>query len=118
MDYQSKLLDKQYLEARLGNIGYLKREEFYIVINESDRALSKTIYIEFWRKDGEKNIKLKTIRISDHSQPGCPHIQFLIKPYDVLTKRKKEQFIKMVKNTLNTMEKKMLFWKLNQIGEK
>ena len=66
MDKQSKFLSKEYLETRLRDFSAIKKHELYFQIHESDRVLSKTLYIEFWAKDGDKNFKQQTIRISDH----------------------------------------------------
>lgn len=116
METQSRLLNKDYLETRLRDIGAIRRKELTFQIHESDRALSKTLYIEFWEKDGEKNIKLKTIRVSDHLQEeNCPHIQFIVKPYDFLTKKKKQQFIKTVERAIRSAQRRSLNYKLNNL---
>lgn len=118
METQARLLNKEYLETRLRDFNAIRRKELVFEIHESDRVLSKTLYVEFWEKNGDKNIKLKTIRISDHSIDNCPHIQFIIKPYDFLTKKKKQQFIKCVENTIKSAKRRSLNYKLNNlIGE-
>ena len=117
METQAKLLNKDYLETRLRDLSVIRKKEFSFKIHESDRALSRTLYIEFWKKEGENYYKQQTIRISDHSQNDCPHIQFIVKPYDFLAKKKKQQFLRTIENTIKASERKSLYRKLNQIGE-
>ena len=117
MDTQAKLLDKNYLETRLRDLSVIRKKEFVFKIKESDRVLSKTLYIEFWQKDGESYFKQYTIRVSDHFQENCPHVQFIVKPYDFLTKQKKQQFLRTIENTIKAMQRKSLYRKLNRIGE-
>ena len=114
MDRQSKFLDKEYLETRLRDFSAIKKHELYFQIHESDRVLSKTLYIEFWVKDGGKNFKQRTIRISDHSI-DCPHTQFIIDPYACLTKKKKQQFIRLVESAIKVSKKKNLYRKLENL---
>ena len=117
MDKQSKFFNKEYLETRLRDFSAIKKHELYFQIHESDRVLSKTLYIEFWKKERGNYYKQQTIRISDHLQNDCPHIQFIVKPYDFLTKKKKQQFLRTIENTIKASERKSLYRKLNQIGE-
>lgn len=117
MDTQAKFLNKDYLETRLRDLSVIRKKELSFQIHESDRALSRTLYIEFWKKEGENFYKQQTIRISDHLQNDCPHIQFIVKPYDFLTKKKKQQFLRTIENTIKASERKSLYRKLNQIGE-
>ena len=115
MDKQSKFFSKEYLETRLRDFSAIKKHELYFQIHGSDRALSKTLYVEFWVKDGDKNFKLQTIRISDHII-DCPHTQFIIAPYACLTKKKKQQFIRLVENAIKLSKRKSLYHKLENLG--
>lgn len=47
METQSRLLNKDYLETRLRDIGAIRRKEFHFEIHESDRALSNGFGSEF-----------------------------------------------------------------------
>lgn len=118
MDTQAKFLNKEYLETRLRDLTPIRRKEFSFKIHESDRALSKTLYVEFWTKDGENYYKQQTIRISDHWQDDCPHIQFIVKPYEFLTKQKKQQFLRMIENTIKKGQRRNLYFKLKNLEEK
>ena len=117
MDRQSKFLSKEYLETRLRDFSAIKKHELYFQIYESNRVLSKTLYIEFGVKDGNKNFGQQTIRISDHII-DCPHTQFIIDPYAYLTKKKKQQFIRLVESAIKLAKRKSLYHKLENLTKK
>jgi GTP-dependent phosphoenolpyruvate carboxykinase len=97
METQIKFLNKQYLETRLREIREIKRKEIKFEIEESDRAFSKTLYVNFFCLGiDNKWFKNHTLRISDHSFADCPHTQFIIEPNEYMTKKKKQQFIKSI----------------------
>lgn len=101
METQVKFLNKQYLETRIMEIREIKRKEILFEIKESDRSFSKSLYIEFYcYGENEKWFKQKTLRISDHEIPNCPHTQFIIEPNSTLTKKKKQQFMKTLIGTI------------------
>ena len=97
METQSKFLNKQYLETRLWETREIKRKEIKFEIEESDRAFSKTLYVNFFCLGlDNKWFKNHTLRISDHSFADCPHTQFIIEPNEYMTKKKKQQFMKAI----------------------
>ena len=97
MDRQTKLLNKQYLETRLRELKEIRRKEITFDIEESDRAFSKSLYINFYIEgENGKVYKVSTLRISDHLSSKCPHTQFIIEPNNDLGKKKKTQFMKAV----------------------
>ena len=102
MDKQSKFFNKEYLETRLRDFSAIKKHELYFQIHESDRVLSKTLYVEFWVKDGDQN---------------CPHTQFIIEPYACLTKKKKQQFVRLVESAIKLSKRKSLYHKLENLGQ-
>lgn len=118
MEKQIKLLNKQYLETKLREIKEIKRKEVFWDIEESDRAFSKSIYINFYieNTNGSK-WKNHTLRISDHSLIDCPHSQFIIEPNDFLTKKKKSQFAKVLENAIKKAQTKHLFKSLEKISK-
>jgi hypothetical protein len=59
METQAKLLNKDYLETRLRDLSVIRKKEFSFKIHESDRALSRTLYIEFWKNEALKLLKSK-----------------------------------------------------------
>ena len=117
MERQSKLLNIEYFETRLRDFNEIKKKELTYKIHESDRALSKSVYIEFWKGDGNFSYKQVTVRISDHPLENCPHIQLLIKPYEFLNKKKKQQFVKTLEMAIKIANKKSLFRKLDKISD-
>ena len=118
MEKQIKLLNKPYLETRLREIKEIKRKEVFWDIEESDRAFSKSIYINFYI-ESTNGLKWKnhTLRISDHSLTDCPHSQFIIEPNDFLTKKKKIQFIRAIENAIKKAQTKHLFKSLETISK-
>lgn len=117
METQIKFLNKQYLETRIKELKEVKNGQIRFEIKESDRAFSRTLYIEFYCY-GDTNwwFKQKTLRISDHSVPNCPHTQFVIEPNACLTKKKKQQFMKMLENTIKRSKRRHLGILLNKIS--
>ena len=116
MDKQSKFFNKEYLETRLRDFSAIKKHDLFFQIHESDRVLLKTLYVEFWVKDGDKNFKQQTIRISDHII-NCPHTQFIIDTYACLTKKKKQQFVRLVESAIKLAKRKSLYHKLEILGQ-
>lgn len=114
METQAKFLSKEYLGTRLREFSAIKNHDLFFRIHESDRVLSKTLYVEFWAKDGDKNFKQQTIRISDHII-DCPHSQFIIDPYACLTKKKKQQFVRLVESAIKLSNRKSLYHKLENL---
>lgn len=121
MDKQIKLLNKQYLETRIKELKEVKRNEIRFEIRESDRAFSRSLYIEFYcLGESGKWFKQKTIRISDHSITDCPHTQFIIEPNSVLSKGKKKQFLRTLEWAVKrskTRQFKILLDKISTQGE-
>ena len=104
MDKQSRLLDIDYLTIRIQELKPIRRKELQYKIEKSNRIYSQTKYIIFY----DKEYKAHTLRISDHQQPNCVHSEFIIKPNEDLTKKKKEQFMKALElATKKALEKTM-----------
>ena len=86
MDKQSRLLDIDYLTIRIQELKPIRRKELQFKIQNSNRIYSQSKYIIFYNNE----YKAHTLRISDHQQPNCVHSEFIIKPTEDLTKRKKK----------------------------
>lgn len=114
MDKQSKFLDKNYLETRINGFEAIKKHELKYFIHESDRVMSKSLYIDFWAEDGDKNYKQSTIRISDHSI-DCHYTQFIIEPYEEMTRKKKQQFVRLVESAIKKANGRSLRHKLEKL---
>ena len=101
MDTQSKLLNKQYLETRIRELKEIRTKELDFTIEESDRAFSKSLYINFWCKGkGIEHFKISTLRVSDHEQETCPFVQFIVYPNNILTKKKKAELMRLLQETI------------------
>ena len=118
MEKQIKLLDKQYLETRLREIKDIKAKEVTFDFENSDRPYSKTLYIQFYikAKDGI-DYKVHTLRISDHSQKGCVHTQFLIDPNDFLSKKKKALFMRTIEGCIKKGQKRFFYMEMEKISK-
>lgn len=94
MDKQSKFLDKDYLTTRLRDFTAIKKKLVWFDITDSDRTFSKSIYINLYTNADKGSFH--SIRISDHPHEVIGQTQFLIEPNEDMTKKKKEQFIRVV----------------------
>lgn len=118
METQSKFLDKQYLETRLGEFKEIKRKEIVCEVYESNRVLSNSMYISFYvRGSNGGNFKQQTLRISDHPLKDNNHPQFIIDPRAIMTKKKKKQFVSMIESCIKKANTKQFYKELNKIGE-
>lgn len=117
METQSKFLNKQYLETRLWEIREIKRKEITFEIEESDRAFSKSLYVNLYCPSGSgKWFKNHTLRISDHSFEDCPHTQFIIEPSAFLTKKKKQQFVRALETAVRKAKTKHFYKEMENIS--
>ena len=119
METQTKFLNKQYLETRIMEIKEIKRKEIDFKIEESDRAFSKTLYINFYCPSGNgKWFKNHTLRISDHSFEDCPHTQFIIEPNAFLTKKKKQQFVRALETAVRKAKTRHFYKEIESVSKK
>lgn len=117
MDRQTKFFNKQYLETRLRELRKIKKKEIFFNIEESDRAFSKSLYINFYiPSSNEKKFKSHTLRISDHALENCVHSQFIVEPNDYLTKKKKAQFTRILELAVKRAKIKQVYKELNKIS--
>lgn len=101
MDTQSKLLNKQYLETRIRELKEIRTKELEFTIEESDRAFSRSLYINFWCKGkGIEHFKISTLRVSDHEQEDCPFTQLIVYPNNILNKKKKAELMRLLQETI------------------
>ena len=117
METQSKFLNKQYLETRLREIREIKLKEITFDIEESDRAFSKSLYVNLYCPSGNgKWFKNHTLRISDHSFKDCLHTQFIIEPSAFLTKKKKQQFVRALETSVRKAKTKHFYKEMKNIS--
>ena len=98
MDKQDKFFDKNYLATRLRAFPAIKNKSVWFKIGDSNRTFSKTIYVYLFTSEDLRSEY--AIRISDHPHEQAGQIQFLINPDDFLTKRKKQEFIRIVEHAI------------------
>lgn len=110
VDYEEKFLSREYLETRLRDFKEIRQKQVTFEIVKSNRENSKSLYIEFYI-DG---IKGHTLRVSDHIVNTC-HTQFIAKPFTVLTKKKKAQFVALVESSIRKAKADTLKVKLRRI---
>lgn len=115
MDKQSRLLDIDYLNIRIQELKPIRRKELLYRIEKSNRIYSNTKYVIFYTTDD--GYKAHTLRISDHKQPLCVHSEFLVKPNDDLTKKKKEQFMKALDLASKKALEKTMYKGLKEISQ-
>lgn len=101
MDYESKFLDKNYLATRLRDFKDIKNGNVTFDIYESDRAESASLYVRFFVNGFNRH----TLRVSDHTCT-TPHTQFIVCQTDILSKKKKEQFVKLVESSIRKAKSK------------
>ena len=117
MELQSKFLNKEYLDIRIKEFDEIKNKEFEYIIKESNRVLSKSLYVEFCLNNNGFRFKVATMRISDHRFEKCIHTQFIIDPFENLTKSKRKSFVRIVNNLFKKGRQKMLDVKLYNISK-
>lgn len=116
MDTQSKLLNKQYLETRIRELKEIKTKELEFTIEESDRAFSRSLYINFWCKGkGIEHFKISTLRVSDHEQEDCPFTQLIVYPNNTLTKKKKAELMRLLQETIRKGKTKFVKKTINML---
>lgn len=118
METQSKFLNKQYLETRIGEFREIKKKEVFFKIEESNRVLSKSLYVCFYIQSSNGFcFKNSTLRISDHQLAECPHTQFIIEPNNTMTKKKKAQFMGAVEMAIRKAKTRNFYKELNKISK-
>lgn len=103
MDRQEKLLDIEYIETRLRDFLQIKTNRLNYTIKKSNREKSKSVYISFWFVMLDNKISRQNqLRISDHPTKNPNLLDFVVNPDEILTKKKKKQF-------MNFLEKGILY---------
>lgn len=115
MDKQSKFFDKNYLTTRLRDFPAIKNKSVWFEIGDSNRAFSKTIYIYLYTS---KELKAEhAVRISDHPHEQAGQTQFLINPDEFLTKKKKQEFIRIVEHVIKRAKQNTTRYYLKKVSK-
>lgn len=115
MDKQDKFFDKNYLATRLRDFPAIKNKSVWFKIGDSNRAFSKTIYVYLFTSEDLRSEY--AIRISDHPHEQAGQVQFLISPDDFLTKRKKQEFIRIVEHAIKRAKQNTTRFYLKKISK-
>lgn len=119
MDKQIKLLNKQYLTTKLQEVKEIKRKDLTFDFEDSDRSFSKSLYINFYDRSGDgRDVKVHTLRISDHLIPNCPHTQFIISPNDYLSKKQKAKLIRTVEGCMRRGKDRFFYKEMQKLTKK
>lgn len=110
IETEAKLLDINYIETRLRDIKEIRNKEIFYNIEKSNRPDSKSIYVYF-----HYDIYTTHMRISDHSIQ-TPVVQFIVNPFNVLNKKKKELFMRTLLNSVKCLKHKALDKKLKNLS--
>lgn len=109
METQIKLLNKAYVESQVRELKEIKKKELKFDVTESDRAFSRTLYVNFyWQGLDSKWLKGCSLRISNHSIPDCVHAEFIIDTDGFLSKKVKEKFKRALEQVVRNTKWKML----------
>lgn len=114
MEKQNKFLDKKYIENRLDLIKEIHTGQIHYSIEESNRVMSKSLYVNFYCG----GTRCHTLRISDHTLPSCVHTQFIVEPFENATKKKRLQFAKLVDSCIQKAMKKYYYTVIRKMEEK
>ena len=115
MDKQSRLLDPEYISIRIQELKPIRRNELKFRLENSNRTYSNSIYVIFYSQTKDFHYKAHTLRISDHPQLHCVHSEFIVKPDEDLTKKKKEQFMRALELASKKALEKEMYCNLNKI---
>lgn len=113
MDYEEKFLDPEYLSTRVRDFKEIKRGDLeFKVIRSCNYPESASLYIKFMKG----NWIITELRVSDHSIKTT-QTQFIVAIGGILTKKKKEQFVRLVEKCIKVAKKKILAQAMHRVGE-
>lgn len=112
MNTEKKFLDPNYVATRLRDFKDIQKRVVTFSIHKSDNETSNSIYIDFW----VGHFKCSTLRISDHIIE-YPQSQFIVSE-DILTKKKKAQFVRLVEKAIKKAKEKHLDIVIRKVKER
>ena len=111
MDYEEKFLDPAYIETRVRDFKEIKRGDLdFKVFRSSNYPESASLYIKFMRGAWI----ISELRVSDHIIE-TKQTQFIVERGAILTKKKKDAFIRLVEKCIGTAKRKILTQALYKI---
>lgn len=119
METQIKLFNKDYVESQVRQVKEVWHKQLRFDIEESDRAFSKTLYVNFyWCSVDNTWLKGCTLRISNHIVPNDIHKTFLVKPENFLDKKTKAKFMRALELTASDTIKKSVRKNLDRLSKR
>lgn len=113
MDYEEKFLDPAYLETRIRDFKEIKRGDLeFSVVRSCNYPESASLYVKFMRG----NWIISELRVSDHLVK-TEQTQFIVSRGGILTKKKKEQFVRLVEKCIKVAKKKIFAQAMHRVGE-
>lgn len=112
MNTEKKFLDPNYVATRLRDFKDIQKRVVTFSIHKSDNETSNSIYVDFW----VGHFKCSTLRISDHTIE-YPQSQFIVSE-DILTKKKKAQFVRLVEKAIKKAKEKHLDIVIRKVEER
>ena len=112
MNTEKKFLDPNYVATRLRDFKDIQKRVVTFSIHKSDNETSNSIYVDFW----VGHFKCSTLRISDHIIE-YPQSQFIVGE-DILTKKKKAQFVRLVEKAIKKAKEKHLDIVIRKVEER
>lgn len=105
MDYEEKFLDIDYLATRIRDFKEIRRGDFSFEIERScNYPKSPSLYVKI-RKG---TLRVGELRVSDHMINAIGETQFIVERGAILSKKKKEQFVRIVEKVLKRAKKNAL----------
>ena len=103
MEYEEKFLDPEYLSTRVRDFKEIKRGDLeFKVVRSCNYPESASLYIKFMKG----NWIITELRVSDHSI-NTPQTQFIVERGQILSKKKKEQFVRLIEKCIKVAKKKI-----------
>ena len=116
MDFEEKFLDPEYLATRIRDFKEIRRGDFAFRVDRSDTPGSPTLYVHFLGKNNHERQDwvYAELRVSDHIiATNSP--QFIVERGAILSKKKKEQFIRLVEKCIKIAKARKLAKDLKKI---
>lgn len=117
MEKQVKLFNKDYVESQVRQVKEVRHKQLRFDIEESDRAFSKSLYVNFYWCSVDKTwLKGCTLRISNHLLSNDIHTTFLVKPDNFLDKKTKQKFMRALELVASNTTKKAVRKNLDRLS--
>lgn len=111
MEFEEKFLDIGYLTTRLRDFKEIRTGHFGFEIRRSKSTESPSLYVIFTKNAA----KCCELRVSDHIHNVEKLTQFIVTPGEILKKRKREEFVRVVNKCLAKAKRAALDYAMRKI---